>query len=65
MNGYSDLVRDRADADGEMREISTGVCNDAPWAAWFDVWDKWRFGSETPWPGAATREENRIVWGSG
>lgn len=40
VNGYSDLVRDRADADGEMREISTGVCNDAPWAAWFDVWDK-------------------------
>jgi hypothetical protein len=40
VNGRSDLVRDREDADGEMREISTGVCNDASWVAWRDVWDK-------------------------
>lgn len=40
VNGGSDLIRDRADADGEMRAISDGVCNDAPWAGFFDAWDK-------------------------
>lgn len=36
----ADLVRDRGDADSEMRNISTGVCNDAPWVDWFGVWPK-------------------------
>jgi hypothetical protein len=40
INGRSDLVRDRQEADRQMREISTGVCNDASWVTFFDVWDK-------------------------
>jgi len=40
----ADLIRDRADADSELRNISTGVCNDTPWIA-LDIWIKstcWR-----------------------